>query len=147
FYTEAVYGNLLGLRRHGRVALAAAESAALAGNADATQRFLNEAAKDPDTRIDALRRAGRPEPDPEDPVWVPSAPEPPDQAVAKRSEEARIREALDTLPEGQLEVLERAYMQGQTLTEVSEALNLPLGTVKSRVRLAMERLRGLLPEP
>ena len=59
FYTEAVYGNLLGLRRHGRVAMAAAESAALAGSAESTQRFLNEAAKDPDTRIDALRRVAK----------------------------------------------------------------------------------------
>lgn len=59
FYTEAVYGNLLGLRRPGRVALAAAESASLAGDAASTQRFLNEAAKDPETRMDALRRVAR----------------------------------------------------------------------------------------
>lgn len=59
FFTAAVYGNLLGLRRHGRVAMAAAESAARAGDADATQRFLNEAAKDPDTRVEALRRVAR----------------------------------------------------------------------------------------
>lgn len=56
FYIEAVYGNLLGLRRPGRVALAAAESAAKADDQDTLQRFLNEAAKDPETRVDALRR-------------------------------------------------------------------------------------------
>ncbi|MFO0739726.1 MAG: hypothetical protein U0270_27760 [Labilithrix sp.] len=59
FYTEAVYGNLLGLRRPGRVALAAAESATLAGDFSTTQRFLNEAAKDPDTRPEALRRVAK----------------------------------------------------------------------------------------
>jgi tetratricopeptide (TPR) repeat protein len=59
FYTEAVYGNLLGLRRPGRVALAAAESAGASGDAASTQRFLNEAAKDPETRMDALRRVAQ----------------------------------------------------------------------------------------
>ncbi|OJY26921.1 MAG: hypothetical protein BGO98_44165 [Myxococcales bacterium 68-20] len=59
FYTEAVYGNLLGLRRPGRVAMAAADSASLAGDVASTQRFLNEAAKDPETRMDALRRIAR----------------------------------------------------------------------------------------
>ncbi|MBX3220083.1 MAG: hypothetical protein KF795_06150 [Labilithrix sp.] len=59
FYTEAVYGNLLGLRRPGRVAMAAAESASLAGDFASTQRFLNEAAKDPETRMDALLRVAR----------------------------------------------------------------------------------------
>ena len=38
-------------------------------------------------------------------------------------------------------VLERAYLKGETLTQVAEALGLPVGTVKSRVRLAMQRLR------
>ena len=96
-------------------------------------------------RIDAQRRGGRPEPEPDDPMWVPSAPDAPDIASEKRADEERIRTALDSLPAGQLEVLERAYMQGQTLTEVAEALGVPLGTVKSRVRLAMERLRTLFP--
>jgi tetratricopeptide (TPR) repeat protein/type II secretory pathway pseudopilin PulG len=59
FYTEAVYGNLLGLRRPGRVAMAAAESAWRAGDVASTQRFLNEAAKDPETRTEALRRVAK----------------------------------------------------------------------------------------
>lgn len=59
FYTEAVYGNLLGLRRPGHVAMAAAESASLAGDVASTQRFLNEAAKDPETRTEALRRIAK----------------------------------------------------------------------------------------
>ncbi|MEZ4241558.1 MAG: sigma-70 family RNA polymerase sigma factor [Myxococcota bacterium] len=98
-------------------------------------------------RTDALRRGGRPEPDPEDPVWVPSSPDAPDEEADKRDAEVRVREALDGLPPAQLEVLERAYLQGQTLAEVAEGLKIPLGTVKSRVRLAMERLRAVLPKP
>ena len=97
-------------------------------------------------RIDALRRTGRAEPEPDDPMWVPSSPPPPDEEVVRRAAEDRMRQALDGLPAGQLEVLERAYLQGQTLSEVATALDLPLGTVKSRVRLALERLRGALPD-
>jgi RNA polymerase sigma-70 factor (ECF subfamily) len=98
-------------------------------------------------RIDALRRVSRAEPDPDDPMWVPAAPQAPDHAFEQRRDDERVRAALAELPSGQLEVLERAYMRGQALSEVAEALKLPLGTVKSRVRLAMERLRGLLVDP
>jgi tetratricopeptide (TPR) repeat protein len=59
FYIEAVYGNLLGLRNPGQVAMAAAENASRAGDIATTQRFLNEAAKDPDTRVEALRSVAR----------------------------------------------------------------------------------------
>ena len=97
-------------------------------------------------RIDAQRRTSRPEPEADDPMWVPSAPDRPDVAHEKRADEARIRDVLEVLPAQQLEVLERAYMQGQTLTEVAEGLGIPLGTVKSRVRLAMERLRLAFPD-
>ena len=55
-YSDAVYGNLLGLRRPGRVALAAADAAERAVDTEAMLRFLNEAAKDPETRVEALRR-------------------------------------------------------------------------------------------
>jgi RNA polymerase sigma-70 factor (ECF subfamily) len=97
-------------------------------------------------RIDAQRRGGRAEPDPEDPMWVPSSPEAPDRVVEQAASDARVRVALQELPPSQLEVLERAYVQGQSLSEIAEALAIPLGTVKSRVRLAMDRLRALLPE-
>jgi RNA polymerase sigma-70 factor (ECF subfamily) len=97
-------------------------------------------------RIDALRRTAHATPDPADPMWVPAAEEAPDAAVERRAASERIRSALDALPEQQLEVLDRAYLQGQTLAEVADALAVPLGTVKSRVRLAMERLRLVVPD-
>ena len=56
FFSDAVYGNLLGLRRHGRVALAAADAAERASEPDLVLRFLEEAAKDPLTRTIALGR-------------------------------------------------------------------------------------------
>lgn len=55
-YVDAVYGNLLGLRRPGRVCLAAADCAERAGDQNTVLRFVNEASKDPETRVEALRR-------------------------------------------------------------------------------------------
>lgn len=98
-------------------------------------------------RIDALRTFGRAEPDPADPLWVPAAPESPDAALDRRREDLRVRDALHQLPPAQMEVLEQAYLQGRALPEVAAELKIPLGTVKSRVRLALDRLRALLDAP
>ena len=58
----------------------------------------------------------------------------------------RVREALDQLPEEQREVLVLAYFRGYTQSQISEALLQPLGTIKTRIRLAMQKLRNLLDE-
>jgi len=55
-----------------------------------------------------------------------------------------VRTALATLPEDQRHVLELAYFGGWTQTEIAERLDLPLGTVKGRARLALEKLRFAL---
>lgn len=95
-------------------------------------------------RIDALRRTSRATPEPDDPVWVPAAAEAPDAAAERRASSEQLHTALAQLPEGQRVVLERAYLKGETLGQIAEALGVPLGTVKSRVRLAMQRLRGTI---
>ena len=71
--------------------------------------------------------------------------------VAPREEELpvsreRIREALETLSHPQRSALEMAFFQGLTHREISEKLGEPLGTIKTRIRDAMIRLRGLLSE-
>jgi RNA polymerase sigma-70 factor (ECF subfamily) len=90
-------------------------------------------------RIDALRKARRPEP--EDLPWGPE-PEP-DQAEAMelQQETTRLGAALAQLPEKQRALIERAYFGDLSHSEIAEETGLPLGTIKSRIRLALERLR------
>ena len=58
---------------------------------------------------------------------------------------ASLRKALEQLPPDQRQVIELAYFTGLTQTEMAERLGIPLGTVKTRVKLAMEKLRTVLP--
>ena len=55
-----------------------------------------------------------------------------------------VREALGSLPDDQREAVELAYYGGLTHTEISERLGLPLGTVKGRLRLALDKMRTTL---
>jgi RNA polymerase sigma-70 factor (ECF subfamily) len=66
---------------------------------------------------------------------------------ALRHEAAReVRGALSALPDDQLKVIELAYFGGLTHSEIAEFLGMPLGTVKGRMRLAMEKIRAKLAE-
>ena len=56
----------------------------------------------------------------------------------------QVREALRSLPEEQLKVLELAYFSGYAQLEIAELLGVPLGTVKGRIRLGLKKMRGLL---
>ncbi len=58
--------------------------------------------------------------------------------------ESRVRDALAHLPEDQLRVIELSFFDEKAHAEIAQTLRIPLGTVKSRLRLAMNRLRGLL---
>jgi RNA polymerase sigma-70 factor (ECF subfamily) len=58
----------------------------------------------------------------------------------KRSRD-RIRSLIKELPNDQAQILAKVYMEGKTHSEVSGELDLPLGTVKSRVRLALQKLQ------
>lgn len=62
-------------------------------------------------------------------------------AVQQRRSAARLRDMMDQLPHEQSQVLAKVYMEGKSHREVAEELELPLGTVKSRVRLAMQKLQ------
>ncbi|WP_308124710.1 MULTISPECIES: sigma-70 family RNA polymerase sigma factor [Alphaproteobacteria] len=90
-------------------------------------------------KIDLIRKNARPEP--EDLPWGPE--EQPDQAdvLALQQDSARLTDAIRQLPEKQRRLIERAYFGDLTHSEIAAETGLPLGTIKSRIRLALERLR------
>jgi RNA polymerase sigma-70 factor (ECF subfamily) len=96
--------------------------------------------------IDVARaRAARPQGTPLDEVIGLAAPDDDPSAEAlRRIEAANVRAALDCLPIAQREVVELAFFSGLSYPEIAEQTGVPLGTVKSRMRLALERLRGVL---
>ncbi len=96
--------------------------------------------------VDALRSRSRRRADPLPEDW--SSDESPDAAeIAAAAEHSEsIAAALAELSEPQREVLSLAYFEGLTHAEISERLAVPLGTVKGRIRLALERMRALAPK-
>ena len=69
------------------------------------------------------------------------APDRTDVEVVRRDEAQEIRTALQHLPDEQIRVIELAYFGGFTHTEIAEMLDLPMGTVKGRMRLGLEKMR------
>lgn len=95
-------------------------------------------------RIDAARRADKPELDGEDPLLAPSEPEAPDDAAHAAYRTSRVAQALQDLPEEQVSLLRLAFFDGLSHRDIAERLGVPLGTVKSRLRLAFDKLRKVL---
>ncbi len=92
-------------------------------------------------RIDALRRGQRQVLDLDDPLLAPEPPPPPDAAASVQEQQRRVRAAVALLPPEQAEVVELAFYHGHSHGQIASRLNIPLGTAKSRLRLAFERLR------
>ena len=90
-------------------------------------------------KIDVLRKQRRPEP--EELTWGPE--EEPDQAdvMALQQESEQLGQAIAALPAAQRELIEQAYFGDMSHSEIAQKTGLPLGTIKSRIRLALERLR------
>jgi len=65
-------------------------------------------------------------------------------AVQLKRDASRVRQLMAALPHEQAQILAKVYMEGKSHSEVAEALDLPLGTVKSRVRLAMNKLQLMM---
>ena len=77
---------------------------------------------------------------------IPSSGPSTEEEVERNLDRDRIAEALSGLPEAQREVIVLAYFEGYSQAEMAKKLQQPLGTVKTRVRLAMQKLRVLLEE-
>ncbi|MFL2765347.1 MAG: sigma-70 family RNA polymerase sigma factor [Paracoccaceae bacterium] len=90
-------------------------------------------------KIDAIRKLNRPEPE----QLYPEQDYEPDQeeVVELQQETERLATALGELPEKQRVLIEKAYLGELSHSEIAEITGLPLGTIKSRIRLALEKLR------
>ena len=97
-------------------------------------------------RIDLARREGRRRAGDEDPSDFDPGPATPEAELSAAQDGRRIGEALRTLPKEQAQVINLAFFADKPHSEIAGELGLPLGTVKSRLRLAMARLRGRLSE-
>lgn len=93
--------------------------------------------------IDLVRQEKHPELMPDDPALIDSTPLP-DAALLERQRAARVAAALQQLPAAQRAIIRQSYFGDLTQQEIATRDGVPLGTVKSRLRLAFERLRGLL---
>lgn len=98
-------------------------------------------------RVDALRRERLPQADldgvPEQADDTPAA----DEMIASGQRAALVRQAIASLPPDQAEVVRRAFFEDKVHTTIADELGVPLGTVKSRMRLAMEKIRSATRDP
>jgi len=90
-------------------------------------------------KIDAIRKQRRPEP--EDIGWGPEHEPDQEDVIGLQQESEKLGNAIAQLPEKQRLLLERAYFADMSHSEIADVTGLPLGTIKSRIRLALERLR------
>ena len=101
--------------------------------------------------IDQLRQRGA-RPEQQSVPWAELSPgaEPttngPERAASLAMERERVRAALAKLPPEQQQVLALAYFHGLSQSEIAAASNMPLGTVKTRIRLGMQKLREMLQD-
>lgn len=94
-------------------------------------------------RIDRLRRENKPELDPNEPLLQPETVSA-EQLVDRREQATQLQNAIAALPVEQAELVRMAYFGDVVHTQIAEQTGVALGTVKSRLRLAMKRLRRSL---
>ena len=97
-------------------------------------------------RIDRLRKEVAWQPLPENNDEEPSPEPTPDEELSERERSEKVRSVLAELPADQSEVVTLAYVEGLSHSEIAQRLGLPLGTVKSRMRLAYQKIRDALED-
>jgi RNA polymerase sigma-70 factor (ECF subfamily) len=97
-------------------------------------------------RIDRLRRELPWQELPEGRLEQPSGETLPDEALSEKERQVRVQAALSQLPPEQHEVVALSYLDGLSHGEIAQRLGLPLGTVKSRMRIAYQRIRAALED-
>jgi RNA polymerase sigma-70 factor (ECF subfamily) len=94
--------------------------------------------------IDRFRQARRPSFDPNDPAFIPDDEEPPDQKLERAEAEQQVREVINSLSANEKSILMLSFYENHSHGEIAKRLGLPIGTVKSRIRLAFGKLRAAL---
>lgn len=97
-------------------------------------------------RIDLLRQQKFIELDPHEPTLKPEDPVQPDEEAILSDRAEKVSDALAQLPEEQVSLIRMAFYRGWSHSEIAEETGLPLGTVKSRLRLSFSRLRSALKD-
>jgi RNA polymerase sigma factor (sigma-70 family) len=97
-------------------------------------------------RVSAYRKEKRPEFDPTDPAFVPDDVASADQELESREDADRLHKAMRELPKEQMELLQRSFFHEIPHSALAKEFNLPLGTIKSRIRLAFAKLRAALDD-
>ncbi len=92
-------------------------------------------------RIDVFRQERRARLDAHDPAFQPAPETAPDAATELSEQEARVRQAMESLPPEQRELVREAFYEDRSHREIADRTGVPLGTVKSRLRLAMAKLK------
>lgn len=95
-------------------------------------------------RIDHARRDRSAELDASDPSLLPASEPMPDAGIERFQREALLKSAMADLPAEQFETLRMAFFLGYSHSQIAEETGLPVGTVKSRIRLAFTKLRSIL---
>ena len=94
--------------------------------------------------IDRFRKSRRPQFDPNDPLFVPDGEQTPDTLIERIQTEENVRKIMDTLSSNERNVLMLSFYENLSHGEISKQLNIPVGTVKSRIRLAFAKIRAKL---
>ena len=90
-------------------------------------------------QIDAIRKQKRPEPEELD--WMTDSEDDASSAIEVAEEESGLRKAVQTLPEAQRTLIEHAFYGDMSHSEIAAETGIALGTIKSRIRLGLERIR------
>lgn len=95
-------------------------------------------------RIDFLRRENRPDFTEDDFAHVETISPGADSILVSLQRSETVRDRMKSLPPEQIQVIQKAFFEDKSHADVAEDLGLPLGTIKSRIRLALARLRGMI---
>jgi len=97
-------------------------------------------------RIDRLRRERWVEPDRDDPLFIAELVDSAETGIEIAERQIRLHKAIADLPEEQAQLIKMAYFEDKAHTGIATERNLPLGTVKSRLRLAVSRLKKAMSQ-